>query len=139
MTPEDVARILAGTDLEYVDGKYRKTIPWRVLVAASGAPASLDAPIRGEDPEEDRVLGSVVLREETTLEEDVARRDLVERLLETLGERERDLLYRRFWLDERLEDCGAAWGITRERARQLIARSIARMRAALGLSEDEER
>ena len=57
----------------------------------------------------------------------------MERLLSTLDERERELLKMRFGLapygePHTLEEVGEAFGITRERVRQVEARAMARLR-----------
>ena len=56
-------------------------------------------------------------------------------LLDSLGEREREILQMRFGLgldsQRTLEEVGAELGVTRERIRQIEARTLARLRSPL--------
>lgn len=57
--------------------------------------------------------------------------EIIERALKTLDDRSRDIIIRRFGLGgcvETLEQVGAVYGVTRERIRQIEARSIRRLR-----------
>jgi RNA polymerase sigma-32 factor len=61
------------------------------------------------------------------------RQDLLSRALETLPERERDILIERQLRDEpkTLEELGAIYGISRERVRQLEVRAFDRLKKAV--------
>jgi RNA polymerase sigma-32 factor len=61
------------------------------------------------------------------------RQDLLSRALETLPERERDILIERQLRDEpkTLEELGAIYGISRERVRQLEVRAFERLKKAV--------
>jgi RNA polymerase primary sigma factor len=107
----------------------------QLLLDARREPASLDMPL-GEDKE--TAFGELV--PDTTLaspEELALRHDManeVERAMEPLTDREREVLRLRYGLgtnrEHTLEEIGRRLAITRERARQLEARALAKMRAA---------
>lgn len=71
--------------------------------------------------------------EVATHERDAALREMVERVLPGLGERERRILEARWLADEpsTLDDLGREMGVSRERVRQLEARARERLRRAL--------
>jgi RNA polymerase primary sigma factor len=104
-------------------------------------PASLDAPIAGEDSTE---FGESVrddgarspfelLRDRNLLGE-------VDGLLGVLDQREKKIISQRFGLGggkpKTLEDVGKDFGVTRERIRQLQNIALAKLRRALGQKED---
>ena len=97
------------------------------------SPVSLETPI-GEDGEDS--LGDMVEdRSETTPEEAMdilVRREEVKELLESLNDRERQVIQLRYGLgDSRthtLEEIGERLGVTRERVRQIEARAMEKLR-----------
>ncbi len=95
---------------------------------------SLDAPLGDE---EDRTRGDTIAADEPTVEEQVARRELQERVersvarfREPLNERERAILDLRILSDDplTLQALGDRFGTTREAVRQQEARLLARLR-----------
>lgn len=95
---------------------------------------SLDAPLGDE---EDRTRGDTIAADEPTVEEQVARRELQEkversvaRFREPLNERERAILDLRILSDDplTLQALGDRFGTTREAVRQQEARLLARLR-----------
>jgi len=48
-----------------------------------------------------------------------------------LAERERALIYERFWLKKTLEDAGLPWNIGKERVRQILAKGMRQMRRTI--------
>jgi RNA polymerase sigma factor (sigma-70 family) len=104
-----------------------------MLVIRSSAPiASLDAPLS-----EDALLGETIADaggvspEATVLEEDTLKH--VRRALESLPERERRVIELRYGItnsrEHTLGEIGKRLGVTRERARQIEAQAMARLRA----------
>jgi RNA polymerase primary sigma factor len=97
---------------------------------------SLDSPVGEED---DSILGDFI--EDPTIEApiDAATRRMlvlaVEDALHELSEREQEVVRMRFGLDDgqpkTLEDVGAAVGVTRERIRQIEAKTLAKLRHPL--------
>jgi RNA polymerase primary sigma factor len=94
---------------------------------------SLDAPV-GDD--EDAALGDFIPYDEAATVEDVVfdkelRKEL-ERVLETLPQKEQEVLKLRFgWEDGRtrtLEEVGIIYGVTRERIRQIESKAIRKLR-----------
>ena len=96
-------------------------------------PLSLEAPV-GE--EEDSHLGDFVPDDEMGTPVDVASnsvlREQIERVLETLTEREREVLKLRFGLEDgysrTLEEVGHIFEVTRERIRQIEAKALKKLR-----------
>jgi RNA polymerase sigma factor RpoD-like protein len=96
-------------------------------------PLSLEAPV-GE--EEDSHLGDFVPDEEVGTPVDVASnsvlREQLERVLDTLTEREREVLKLRFGLEDgysrTLEEVGHIFEVTRERIRQIEAKALKKLR-----------
>jgi RNA polymerase sigma factor (sigma-70 family) len=74
--------------------------------------------------------------EEPYEEPDISVRQNIERVLEELGPREREIVKRRFGLGEfptpqTLEDVGRHFGVTKERVRQLETRALGKLRGLL--------
>ncbi|MCD6361524.1 MAG: RNA polymerase sigma factor RpoD [Armatimonadetes bacterium] len=96
-------------------------------------PLSLEAPV-GE--EEDSHLGDFVPDDEMDTPGDVASnsvlREQLEKVLETLTEREREVLKLRFGLEDgysrTLEEVGHIFEVTRERIRQIEAKALKKLR-----------
>lgn len=117
--------------------KPRTVEMWMALTVK---PASLDAPLGDEESED---LGSIVgdTRVRTAFEElrDEQMRKQVERLIDRLPRREREIILLRFGLrgrkPETLEKVGKRFKITRERVRQLQNIAIRKLRKML---EEEE-
>lgn len=51
--------------------------------------------------------------------------------LSLLAERERAMLYQRFWLRKTFEDAGRPWHISKERVRQIVAKGLRQMRRTM--------
>lgn len=110
-----------------------------VQKALRGGDLSLDAPIG--DEEGDRTRGDTIAAEAPSVEEQVARRELQERMQEALSrfrgdlnERERAILDERMLADDplTLQALGDRFGTTREAVRQQEARLMGRLREFLG-------
>jgi RNA polymerase sigma factor (sigma-70 family) len=105
----------------------------RELRAAARELVSLDLPV-GEDG--DATMGHLVPDEEAIDPEGAAAfvlvRDLVQDVLETLDERERGVVMLRFGLVDgecrTLEEVGSEYGVTRERIRQIEAKTLTKLR-----------
>lgn len=106
-----------------------------LLLQSMRTPYSLDAPV-GE--EETTGLGALIEDPHSASPEDLLARsemaDTVERALEPLSEREREVLRLRYGIgterEHTLEEIGRRLAITRERVRQIEARALARLREA---------
>lgn len=105
--------------------------------ALAGGDVSLDAPV-GDD--EDRTQADLLASSAPTAEEEVARRDLQERVQasiarfrEGLAERDRALLDERLLAEDpvTLQEIGDRFGTTREAVRQAEVRLMARLRTHL--------
>ncbi len=109
------------------------------LVRWSREHVSLDAPV---DTDGDTSLGDLIARDvapgpdEMVL--DVEDRARIEGMLESLDERSRDVVRRRYGLVDgrqaKLADIGTHWGITAERVRQIERLALAKMRESVGLA-----
>ena len=109
--------------------------------AATWTPQSLDAPIAGQDRNDGDplTLHGTLIADETPLDEHAAEVDQAERIalaLARLGERERRVIELRYGLGgERphtLEEAGRAFGVTRERARQIEKEALETLRLRAG-------
>ena len=105
------------------------------LLRWSQEPLSLDSPV-GEGDDAD--LGAFVADDVAGPASQVEALDLetkIVELLSSLGEREREILQMRFGLGldrpRTLEEVGAELGVTRERIRQIEAKTLARLRSPL--------
>jgi RNA polymerase primary sigma factor len=105
----------------------------REILRISQDPLSLDSPV-GDD---DAMMGDFIEDENADRPADVAARHLlgeeVDRALEELGERERQVVQMRFGLNRSgrahtLEEVGREFGVTRERIRQIEAKTLAKLR-----------
>jgi RNA polymerase primary sigma factor len=96
-------------------------------------PVSLHSPVGEEDGSE---LGDLIEDSESTAPADVVSVGLlqthVEAVLTHLGDREREVVRMRYGLTDgeprTLEEVGKAFGVTRERVRQIEAKSLAKLR-----------
>jgi len=105
----------------------------REILRISQDPLSLDSPVGEED---DSNLGDfikdpgAVAPDEQASKNDLMR--VVEEALGELTEREQEIVRRRFGLDDglprTLEDVGREFGVTRERVRQIEAKTLAKLR-----------
>ena len=94
---------------------------------------SLDTPIGSDD---ERVLRDVLTdpQARSPAEESIVtdRRERTDAVLRTLAPREREIIRRRFGMDDgqaqTLEEVGQAFGLTRERIRQLEAKALSKLR-----------
>ena len=108
----------------------------RDILRISMDPLSLDSPVGEED---NSSLGDFI--EDLTVDApaDIATKrmlaEAVERALDDLSDREREIVRMRFGLDDgkpaTLEDVGRAFGVTRERVRQIEAKTLAKLRHPL--------
>jgi RNA polymerase primary sigma factor len=105
----------------------------REIIKISQEPVSLETPI-GE--EEDSHLGDFIEDRGALAPADAASHQLlkeqVERVLDTLHDRERRVLQLRFGLEDgrsrTLEEVGKEFGVTRERIRQIEAKALRKLR-----------
>lgn len=108
----------------------------RELLQAAQEPVSLEMPV---GQEEESTLGEFLEDERTVAPLDAATmsllREHVQALLATLTERERRVLAMRFGLEDgqtyTLEEVGRAFGVTRERVRQIEAKALRKLRHPL--------
>ncbi len=105
------------------------------LLQMSLEPLSLDSPV-GED--EESVRGDFVEDRGSTPDSEAARRvleDTVNEVIASLGEREADIIRMRFGIGPTnsrpltLEEVGEALGVTRERIRQIEAKTLMKLRS----------
>ena len=108
----------------------------REILRISQDPLSLDSPVGEED---DSNLGDFIKDESIDAPVDTAIREMllaeVEKALDELGDREKEIVRKRFGLDggqaRTLEDVGREMGVTRERIRQIEAKTLAKLRHPL--------
>jgi RNA polymerase primary sigma factor len=110
------------------------------LKQAAVRPASLDAPINDDESTEfSEIVGDEQAQDPFEMLRDKNLRDEVGDLLDILDDRERKIINSRFGLDgskpKTLEEVGVAFGVTRERIRQLQNIALAKLRKALGKKE----
>ena len=103
----------------------------REVRAAARAATSLDQPVGDQ---EEAVLGDFVAGEGPLPDEEVEislRSQALQQALQTLGEREREVLALRYGLDDQepktLEEIGRRLGLTRERVRQIEVEALRRL------------
>jgi RNA polymerase primary sigma factor len=121
-TIEEIAEVV-GVEVERV----------AELVTMAPEPVSLSLPV-GES--EGNVLGDLIEDSDGTDPEAAATGhllgDYLDRVLTTLGDRERRVVRMRYGLDDgqqhTLEEVGREFGVTRERVRQIEAKSLAKLR-----------
>lgn len=122
-TPEEVAKT--------VDMSVRKV---RRLMQAAAQPISLEQPLGNEG---EGLIGELLADETTAAPGEIASQRMMERdvlmALAALPERERKILRLRYGLEDgrrhTLEEVGVAFGITRERTRQIEADALRHLRA----------
>lgn len=122
-TPEEIADKMDGKDAAYV----------KEILSYLQNPVSLETPV-GEDGENN--LGDMVEdKTETTPEEamnQLVQKEEVSELLESLTERERQVIRLRYGLEDgkphTLEEIGNELDVTRERVRQIEARAMEKLR-----------
>jgi RNA polymerase primary sigma factor len=108
----------------------------RELLQTAQEPVSLEMPV---GQEEESTLGEFLEDERAVAPLDAAAmsllREQVQALLATLSERERRVLAMRFGLEDgqtyTLEEVGRAFGVTRERVRQIEAKALRKLRHPL--------
>ncbi|MGQ9585065.1 MAG: sigma-70 family RNA polymerase sigma factor [Anaerolineae bacterium] len=139
LTEEDVAAVAQarrmGTAVDpEVKQKWRRAIlKVRHILRASQEPISLEIPVGAE---QEGSLADLIEDESTLAPMDQASRQLlkeqVEDALEELTERERKVLELRFGLldgqPQTLEEVGSAFGVTRERIRQIESKALRKLR-----------
>ena len=106
----------------------------REIIKLSQEPLSIDAKIGGED--DASTIGSTIEDDKAPPPADVASlillKEQMDDVLGTLTDREREVLALRFGLDggrdRTLEEVGRAFGVTRERIRQIEAKALRKLR-----------
>ena len=104
----------------------------RVIRAALLTPISMDAEIAHHD-NNDRRIADVIAAPAIDFDEQVVTDELAQALecaMIVLGERERDILWKRYRDGLTLDQAGVAYGITRERARQIEKEALRKLREA---------
>ena len=121
-TPEEI-----GAEMDMPTEKLRE------IMKIPQEPVSLETPIGEED---DSHLGDFIEDQDATSPEDHASYELLkeqlESVLDTLTDREENVLRLRFGLDDgrtrTLEEVGKVFGVTRERIRQIEAKALRKLR-----------
>ncbi|MDN6104354.1 MAG: RNA polymerase sigma factor RpoD [Lacticaseibacillus paracasei] len=121
-TPEEI-----GAEMDMPTEKVRE------ILKIAQEPVSLETPIGEED---DSHLGDFIEDQDATSPEDHASYELLKEQLEsgldTLTDREENVLRLRFGLDDgrtrTLEEVGKVFGVTRERIRQIEAKALRKLR-----------
>ena len=121
-TPEEI-----GAEMDIPTPKVRD------ILKIAQEPVSLETPIGEED---DSHLGDFIEDDDATSPEDHASYELLkeqlESVLDTLTDREENVLRLRFGLDDgrtrTLEEVGKVFGVTRERIRQIEAKALRKLR-----------
>ena len=121
-TPEEI-----GAEMDMPTEKVRE------ILKIAQEPVSLETPIGEED---DSHLGDFIEGQDATSPEDHASYELLkeqlESVLDTLTDREENVLRLRFGLDDgrtrTLEEVGKVFGVTRERIRQIEAKALRKLR-----------
>ncbi|MGO3732922.1 MAG: RNA polymerase sigma factor RpoD [Vagococcus sp.] len=121
-TPEEI-----GAEMDLTPEKVRE------ILKIAQEPVSLETPIGEED---DSHLGDFIEDQEATSPADHAAYELLkeqlESVLDTLTDREENVLRLRFGLDDgrtrTLEEVGKVFGVTRERIRQIEAKALRKLR-----------
>lgn len=121
-TPEEI-----GEDMELTPDKVRE------ILKIAQEPVSLETPIGEED---DSHLGDFIEDQDATSPSEHAAYELLkeqlEDVLDTLTDREENVLRLRFGLDDgrtrTLEEVGKVFGVTRERIRQIEAKALRKLR-----------
>ncbi|WP_059102648.1 RNA polymerase sigma factor RpoD [Shouchella shacheensis] len=121
-TPEEVAQ-----EMDLTPDKVRE------ILKIAQEPVSLETPIGEED---DSHLGDFIEDQEALAPSDAAAYELLkeqlEDVLDTLTDREENVLRLRFGLDDgrtrTLEEVGKVFGVTRERIRQIEAKALRKLR-----------
>lgn len=121
-TPEEI-----GAEMDIPTEKVRE------ILKIAQEPVSLETPIGEED---DSHLGDFIEDQDATSPEDHASYELLkeqlESVLDTLTDREENVLRLRFGLDDgrtrTLEEVGKVFGVTRERIRQIEAKALRKLR-----------
>ena len=122
-TPEEIAHEMGTTPLKV-----------REIIKISQEPVSLETPI-GE--EEDSQLGDFIEDEDATMPveavSEIMQKEELNAVLGTLTHRERNVIELRFGLKgehpRTLEEVGQKFGVTRERIRQIEAKTLAKLKA----------
>ena len=141
LKPEAVAKIardLGVTEDEVVSMNRRM---------GHGGDTSLNAPLRssedGEGQWQDFLVSAEPLQDEVLADEEErqVRHELLGRALESLNERERNILTERRLVDDpkTLEDLSQVYGVSRERIRQIEVRAFEKLQAALIRLAGEQR
>ena len=128
-TPEEL-----GTALELAPDKVVE------ILSLAREPVSLDTPI---GTEEDSHLGDLIEDGDAVVPSEAASflllQEQLERVLHGLGEREQQVIRMRFGLLDgqvrTLEEVGRAFGVTRERIRQIEAKTLAKLRSPARASQ----
>ena len=104
----------------------------RVIQAVLLTPLSLDAEIAGHDNNDQRIADRIAAPEidfdEPVISDELA--TALECAMEVLDEREIDILWKRYRDGLTLEQAGAIYEVTRERARQIEKEALRKLRSA---------